>query len=91
MSNKGANRQRVVNEDVTNNGLDIPELITQKQVRDQAIKDYVALCLEKAVIKTRELRMAGMINKAGADEIMHVLILALSTLEGSMEVETVLS
>ena len=45
--------------------------------------EYACIRMEKVAIIVRELRLAGMINKAGADRITHELVLGMSALESN--------
>jgi hypothetical protein len=49
--------------------------------RRRALKSECESDLESAILKVRELRLAGMMNKAGADEIQQRLLVAWSKLE----------
>ena len=67
--------------------VDVSIIAMKREAQEQAKRVYAQTCIERAIMKVRELRLAGMVNKAGADDIQHHLILALSVFETDAENE----
>lgn len=76
---KGATREGVAYTGKTR--VDITEIAAQVREHRQELQNRAENLVEGSILRIRELRLAGMINKAGADHVCNDLILALQALE----------
>lgn len=82
MSNAKRNGART---NSTDNAKSVTDFAMVAEARQQVNKTFVKSCIEKSVAKVRELRIAGMINNNGADDIQHDLIMALVILDDTTQ------
>lgn len=66
---------------VEGNALDLSQVSGMILAQRQEAKRSAEEAIESAVLEVRRLRLAGMINRSGADEIQHRLCHALAFIE----------
>lgn len=65
----------------SSNTKSVTDLAMAAQAKEQVNRTFIRSCIEKSVAKVQELRVAGMINNNGADDIRHELIMALVVMD----------